>query len=77
MNETDKVQNKALEDHIEDNKKDFKAIHDKLDKMLEALSPIADTYKASTLLIKWSTAIVVFISVCLGVILSIKQIFKW
>jgi hypothetical protein len=46
------------------------------EEILALLRPIADTYSTASTLGKWAMALLVFISITLGVILSIKSIFK-
>lgn len=44
--------------------------------ILNILRPISETYRTATMLGKWSTGLLVLISVIIGIILSIKQIIK-
>lgn len=46
------------------------------EEMLKLLRPISDTYRTVSTLGRWMTALLVFISIMLGVLLSIKTIFK-
>ncbi len=53
----------------EERQKDMKAI-------MDLLYPISDTYKAASLMGKWGMAALVTISVCIGLVLSFKQLFN-
>ncbi len=53
----------------EERKKDMKEI-------MDLLKPISDTYRTASMLGKWSMAALVFISVGLGVVLSLKSLIK-
>lgn len=44
--------------------------------ILGLLRPIADTYKTASKLGKWAMALLVFISILLGVILSLRALLK-
>ena len=46
-------------------------------KIMELLRPISETYRAVNLLGKWTTAILVFISILLGVIFGWVRIVSW
>lgn len=43
--------------------------------ILELLEPIAETYKTANMLGKWTMGIMVFMSILLGVILSLGKLF--
>lgn len=44
--------------------------------ILDLLKPIAETYSTVTRLGKWLMAAAVFISICIGILLSLKSFFK-
>ena len=76
MHEIDRQQNKALEEHIKSNIADFATIKVQLKELKDLLTPIADTYKTVGVLAKWTTASVVFISICIGIVWNLKNLLK-
>ena len=75
--ETDKIK----EDHeLEDLKQRLKEKEDKLDNEIkeikDMLEPLLETYKVAITLGKWIMGLLVLFSVILGIVLSIKSIFK-
>ena len=74
--ETDKIKDYELEDL----KQRLKEKEDKLDyeikEIKEMLEPLLETYKTAVFLGKWIFGFLVFLSVLLGIILSLRQVFK-
>ena len=66
MNEAEK---QRIEDRLCALEKSQQAIYD-------LLKPISETYTTVTMLGKWSTAILVFISICIGILLGVLRIIK-
>lgn len=44
--------------------------------IIDLLKPMAETYNTATMLGKWLMAAAVFISICIGILLSLKDVFK-
>ncbi|KKR09471.1 MAG: hypothetical protein UT43_C0001G0017 [Parcubacteria group bacterium GW2011_GWC1_39_29] len=74
--ETDKIQDYELKNL----KQRLKEKEDKLDyeikEIKEMLEPLLETYKTAVFLGKWIFGFLVFLSVLLGIILSLRQVFK-
>ena len=74
--EIDKIQDYELKDL----KQRLKEKEDKLDyeikEIKEMLEPLLETYKTAVFLGKWIFGFLVFLSVLLGIILSLRQVFK-
>ena len=74
--ETDKIQDYELKNL----KQRLKEKEDKLDyeikEIKEMLEPLLETYKTAVFLGKWLFGFLVFLSVLLGIILSLRQVFK-
>jgi hypothetical protein len=54
----------------------IQALEEGQKEILALLRPISETYRTATMLGKWVTAMLVFISVCVGIVLSAKQSLK-
>ncbi len=78
---------KAFLKHVELSDRTFVEIRNKLDAseeerrkrhqdVMDKLGPLADTYKTATTLGKWVMAVAVFISILLGILLSLKSFIK-
>ena len=74
--ETDKIQDYELKNL----KQRLKEKEDKLDyeikEIKEMLEPLLETYKTAVFVGKWIFGFLVFLSVLLGIILSLRQVFK-
>lgn len=44
--------------------------------MLDILRPMSEAFTSAGLLIKWGTAFLVFVSIFIGVVISIKEVIK-
>jgi hypothetical protein len=77
MTEDDKLQNQILKDHIESNDKDFCDIKDQIKEIKDLLKPMASAYSASLTLGKWVMGVLTFVSICIGIVLSLKALLKW
>lgn len=62
--------------HEEDDKERFRGLNERLDKVLEVLEPIAETYRTAGTLGKWVKGLVTFIALILGAIVTWNTLFK-
>lgn len=77
MTEDDKLQNQILKDHIISNDKDFDDLKCQIKELKDMIKPMATAYSASLQLGKWAVGLLTFISIIIGIILSLKSLFKW
>lgn len=54
----------------------YKELKEQNNKILDVLTPISETYQTTTQVGKWVTGLMVFVSILLGVILSLKSLLK-
>ena len=53
------------------------SLEKKVDELANIIKPMAETYAAAVRVGKWSSGILVFISIMIGIALGIKELFKW
>lgn len=69
MSDLEHIETKLSRKFQEERKSDMKEI-------MDLLRPIADTYKTASTLGKWAVATAVFISIILGIVLSLRSLIK-
>lgn len=76
MNNQDKIQDYELEDLKHRLKEKEEKLDNEIAEIKEMLEPLLETYKVAITLGKWIMGLLVLFSVILGIILSLKSIFK-
>lgn len=76
MNNQDKLQDYELEDLKQRLKEKEEKLDNEIAEIKEMLEPLLETYKVAITLGKWIMGLLVLFSVILGIVLSIKSIFK-
>ena len=64
-----------MADHEQSDLNNFKDIRDALQRIEIKLDPIYDSYTTATRMGKWTMGFMVFFSVLIGIILSLKALF--
>lgn len=67
------MSNEALNQRQDDR---ISALEDGQKEILELLRPISETYRTASMLGKWVMALAVFISIAIGIIVSLRDIGK-
>ena len=62
--------------HIQEDADNFKAIREVLESMDKKLDPISETYSTVSTMGKWVIALMVFLSVVVGLIIGLKTLFN-
>lgn len=70
------LQTKEIYNLRDDFKKFEISINQQLKEVKDILKPITETYTTIARLGKWGTAILVFISIVVGIILGVKELFR-
>ncbi len=65
-----------IEDAEEERRKRHEDVMKMLEKMVETNKPMLETYKTATTLGKWMMAAAVFVSICIGIIIALKDFIK-
>lgn len=65
-----------LKDHEETDKRNFDDLNKRFDTLQEILKPISETYRTVTRVGKWGMAVLILISVIIGIVSGLKNIFK-
>lgn len=65
-----------LKDHEETDKRNFDDLNKRFDTLEEILKPISETYRTVTRVGKWGMAVLILISVIIGIVSGLKNIFK-
>ena len=65
-----------LEQHVEEHSRQLNSIIDTLEAMNKKLDPISQTYRTTATLGKWIMAILIFVSVIIGILVEWKNLFK-
>ena len=65
-----------LKDHEEMDKRNFDDLNKRFDTLEEILKPISETYRTVTRVGKWGMAVLILISVIIGIVSGLKNIFK-
>lgn len=76
MQQIDKEQDRIFDEHCKENSKDFESINKQLEELKTLLAPICETYKTVSQLGKWTMAIMVFFSISIGIVLSLRTLLK-